>query len=62
MSLTLNVAVPPSGGCVVSVEVRIDGVDDHLDYPGFHQLFFYGDHKRELVAYCRMFAIEPQVV
>ena len=56
-----NVAVPPAGGCVVSVMVKFDGVSDVLAYPGFHQLFFYGDFKRELVQFCRLFKIEPLV-
>jgi len=57
-----NISVPPSGGCVVSVMAKIDGVTDFLDYPGFHQLFFYGDFKKELVAYSRLFGIKPVVV
>jgi len=57
-----NISVPPSGGCVVSVMVKLDGVDDLLAYPGFHQLFLYGDYRRDLQAYCRLFGIEPQVV
>ncbi|RLF40908.1 MAG: hypothetical protein DRN21_01270 [Thermoplasmata archaeon] len=57
-----NIAVPPSGGCVVSVEVALDGVGDCLAYPGFHQLFLYGDHKRELLDYCKLFDIEPWIV
>lgn len=57
-----NVSVPPAGGCVVSVKVRLDGVDDLLAYPGFHQLFVYGDFKRELKAYCQLFGIEARVV
>jgi hypothetical protein len=57
-----NVAVPPAGGCVVSVMVKFDGVTDVLGYPGFHQLFFYGDFKRELVQFCRLFGIDPMVV
>jgi len=57
-----NVSVPPSGGCVVSVMVKLDGVDDLLDYPGFHQIFFYGDYKKELREYCRLFGIEPVVI
>jgi hypothetical protein len=32
-----------------------------LTYPGFHQLFFYGDFKKELLAYCQLFQIEPLV-
>lgn len=54
-----NVAVPPAGGCVVSVAVKLDGNPELLDYPGFHQIFFYGDHKKDLAAYARLFAIEP---
>lgn len=57
-----NVSVPPAGGCVVSVMVELDGVRDLLNYPGFHQVFFYGDHKRDLEAYCRLYGIEPLVV
>jgi hypothetical protein len=57
-----NVSVPPAGGCVVSVMVKFDAVTDVLAYPGFHQIFFYGDFKRELVQFCRLFQIEPMVV
>jgi hypothetical protein len=57
-----NISVPPAGGCVVSVMVEVDGVRDTLDFPGFHQLFFYGDFKKELVAYCRLFGLQPRVV
>lgn len=57
-----NRSVPPAGGCVVSVELKLDGVNDCLDYPGFHQLFVYGDFGRELRAYCQLLGIEPIVV
>jgi hypothetical protein len=57
-----NVSVPPAGGCVVSVMVKFDGVSDVLAYPGFHQIFFYGDFKRELAQFCQLFKIEPMVV
>ncbi|MEW6236035.1 MAG: hypothetical protein AB1656_11660 [Candidatus Omnitrophota bacterium] len=57
-----NVSVPPAGGCVVSVMVKLDGVTDVLNYPGFHQIFFYGDYKKELKAYCQLYGIEPMVV
>jgi hypothetical protein len=58
-SVMENVSVPPAGGCVVSVMVKVDGQPDLLAYPGFHQLFFYGDFKKELLAYCRLDGIEP---
>ncbi len=57
-----NVAVPPAGGCVTSVMVKFDGVDDVLAYPGFHQLFVYGNHKDVLLDFGRLQKIEPQVV
>jgi len=57
-----NVAVPPAGGCVTSVMVRFDGVDDVLAYPGFHQLFVYGNHEEALVDFGRLQKIEPRVV
>lgn len=57
-----NVSVPPSGGCVVSVMAKLDGSRELLDFPGFHQLFFYGDYKKELVAYARLFGLRPVVL
>jgi hypothetical protein len=53
-----NVSVPPSGGCVVSVSCRLDGTKDFLAYPGFHQLFFYGDYRKELLAFCRLYGLK----
>jgi hypothetical protein len=49
-----NLSVPPSGGCVVSVKVKMDGGQEVLSFPGFHQIFFYGDFKHELKDFCHM--------
>ncbi|MHC4244500.1 MAG: hypothetical protein ACYSU4_18995 [Planctomycetota bacterium] len=57
-----NIDVPPAGGCVVSVRVKFDGDQEVLNFPGFHQVFFYGDYKRQLVEFCRLFNFEAQVV
>ena len=57
-----NVDVPPAGGCVVSVMVEFDDMADVLTWSGFHQVFFYGDYKRHLAEFCRLFRLEPQVV
>lgn len=60
-----NVSVPPAGGCVCAVMVQFDGVDTVekvLAYPGFHQMFFYGEFKQQLVDFCRLYNLEPQVV
>lgn len=57
-----NIDVPPSGGCVVSVRVKFDGDQAVLSFPGFHQVFFYGDYKQHLVEFCQLFNLESQVV
>jgi hypothetical protein len=57
-----NVSVPPAGGCVVSVRVKFDGDQNVLNFPGFHQVFFYGDYKRQLLEYCKLFGIQGAVV
>ncbi|MCX7824182.1 MAG: twin-arginine translocation signal domain-containing protein [Verrucomicrobiae bacterium] len=57
-----NMKVPPAGGCVISVMVKFDGVEDVLSYPGFHQVFFYGNFRQHLVDFCRLFKLQPQVV
>jgi hypothetical protein len=57
-----NVSVPPAGGCVVSVMVRFDNVKDVLAFPGFHQVFFYGDFKDQLAQYCHLMNLEPVIV
>ncbi|MCB9767594.1 MAG: hypothetical protein H6752_05305 [Candidatus Omnitrophica bacterium] len=57
-----NIAVPPAGGCVVSVSLKMDGDPSLLAFPGFHQLFFYGDYKKELKAYCQLQGLDIQVV
>ena len=57
-----NMSVPPSGGCVVSVKVKFDDGHEVLSYPGFHQLFFYGDYKHELEDFCQLYNYTPVVV
>jgi hypothetical protein len=57
-----NIDVPPSGGCVVSVKVKFDSGQEVLSFPGFHQIFFYGDYKDELRDFCQLFNLEAQVV
>lgn len=55
-------SVPPCGGCVVSVNLKLDGDPDLLNFPGFHQMFVYGDFKKELAGYCGLFGIQPVAV
>ena len=56
-----NVQVPPAGGCVVSVMVKFDNTENVLTWPGFHQIWFYGDYRDELVEFCQFAGITPQV-
>ena len=57
-----NMSVPPSGGCVVSVKAKMDGGHNVLTFPGFHQLFFYGDFKNELVDFSQLCGFEGKIV
>jgi len=57
-----NLEVPPAGGCVVSVLVKMDGDREVLSFPGFHQLFFYGEFARELKDFCQLQGFEAEMV
>lgn len=57
-----NLNVPPSGGCVVSVKYKMDGGQEVLSFPGMHQLFFYGDYKKELKDFCQLYNFEAIIV
>ncbi len=57
-----NMDVPPSGGCVVSVKVKFDGNQEVLSFPGFHQIFFYGDYENQMGDFCQLCKFETQVV
>jgi len=57
-----NISVPPNGGCVVSVRFKIDSDQDVLTFPGFHQVLFYGDYKKEVEDFCQLFNFEAQLV
>lgn len=57
-----NMEVPPSGGCVVSVKVKFDGGQEVLSFPGFHQIFFYGDYREQMKDFCQLCGFQAQVV
>lgn len=57
-----NHDTPPAGGCRTSVEIAMDGPADPCDTKGFHQLFIYGDHVRQLKSYAQMHGIETEHV
>ena len=57
-----NMDVPPSGGCVVSVKVKFDGNQEVLSFPGFHQIFFYGDYKDQMRDFCQLCNFDAQLV
>jgi hypothetical protein len=61
-TVTENKEVPPSGGCVVSVKVKFDGDQEVLSFPGFHQIFFYGDYKEQVRDFCQLCGFTAQVV
>jgi hypothetical protein len=57
-----NMDVPPSGGCVVSIKVKFDGDSEVLSFPGFHQIFFYGDYAHQMKDFCRLNNFDAQIV
>ncbi|MHC4205727.1 MAG: hypothetical protein ACYSTT_13820 [Planctomycetota bacterium] len=57
-----NMEVPPSGGCVVSVKVKFDGDSEILSFPGFHQIFFYGDYAHQMKDFCQLNKFDAQIV
>lgn len=46
-----NVDTPPAGGCRTSFEIQMDEIADARDVQGFHQVVFYGNHRREVEAF-----------
>jgi L-fucose isomerase-like protein len=52
-----NVQTPPAGGCRTSIEIAMDRVEDSRDVLGFHQAVFYGNHRRDVEAFCQMYGI-----
>ncbi len=57
-----NKDVPPSGGCVVSVKVKFDSRQEVLSFPGFHQVFFYGDYQEQVRDFCQLCGFQAQEV
>lgn len=53
-----NVDTPPAGGCRTSFEIAMDRVEDARDVLGFHQVVFYGNHRRDVEAFCQMYGIK----
>jgi len=60
-TVTDNMEVPPSGGCVVSVKVKFDGSHPVLSFAGFHQIFFYGDYGRQVRDLCQLCGFTAQI-
>ncbi len=57
-TVTGNVNTPPAGGCRTSVEIRMDEMEDCRDVQGFHQVVFYGNHRRDVEAFCQLHGIK----
>jgi L-fucose isomerase-like protein len=53
-----NIDTPPAGGCRTSVELAMDRIEDSRDVMGFHQVVFYGNHRRDVQNFCQMYGIK----
>ena len=51
-------SIPPTGGCRTNIEMTINEVDDVCDVKGMHQIIFYGNHAKQLRAFCQLYGIE----
>ncbi|MBM3889275.1 MAG: hypothetical protein FJ388_09140 [Verrucomicrobia bacterium] len=49
---------PPAGGCRTNIEMTINEVRDVCDVKGMHQIIFYGNHAKQLRAFCQLHGIE----
>lgn len=56
-SVVENVQTPPAGGCRTNFEIAMNDIEDIRDVKGFHQVVFYGDHKRDVEAFCQLHGI-----
>ncbi|NUM54935.1 MAG: hypothetical protein HUU46_14910 [Candidatus Hydrogenedentes bacterium] len=56
-AVVANVQTPPAGGCRTNFEIAMNNIEDCRDVAGFHQVVFYGDHKRDVEAFCQMHGI-----
>jgi hypothetical protein len=57
-TVAANVDTPPAGGCRTSFEIDMDRIEDARDVLGFHQVVFYGNHRRDVEAFCQMYGIK----
>jgi L-fucose isomerase-like protein len=57
-TVVTNVDTPPAGGCRTNFEIAMDRIEDVRDVQGFHQVVFYGDHRREMEAFCQLYGIK----
>jgi hypothetical protein len=53
-----NIDTPPAGGCRTNFEIAMDRVEDVRDVLGFHQVVFYGNHRRDVEAFCQLYGIK----
>ncbi|MBN2329778.1 MAG: hypothetical protein JXR73_21735 [Candidatus Omnitrophica bacterium] len=46
---------PPTGGCRTNVELELDDMDDVCNVKGHHLCLFYGQHKKDVESFCRLY-------
>ncbi len=56
--VTENINTPPAGGCRTNFSIKIDNVEEARDVLGFHQVVFYGNHRRDVKAFCQLYGVK----
>jgi len=61
-----NIDTPPADICVTSVEIKVDGVKDvretEREIKALHVLLIYGNHVKDLKAFCQLIGIRTSLI
>ncbi|HOQ31772.1 MAG TPA: hypothetical protein PLA12_04570 [Candidatus Hydrogenedens sp.] len=57
-TVTANIDTPPAGGCRTHFSLKMDYIEEAKDTLGFHQVVFYGNHRRDVKNFCQMYGIK----
>lgn len=56
--VTENINTPPAGGCRTNFSIKMDNIEEAKDVLGFHQVVFYGNHRRDVKAFCQLYGVK----
>ncbi|HOV33405.1 MAG TPA: hypothetical protein PLX23_08590 [Candidatus Hydrogenedens sp.] len=57
-TVTENINTPPAGGCRTNFSIKMDNIEEAKDVLGFHQVVFYGNHRRDVKNFCQLYGVK----